>query len=148
MQRDSSQEPQAWQKAVRWLKVRDRSASEIKARLTAAGFSRSIVDQTLRRLATAGYVDDRRYANQVAEALRRRGCGSERVRATLTAAGVDDALIDSTAASVFADERQHAETVLAKRFGEIPSLPSERARAARFLARRGFPEDLVLAILG
>jgi regulatory protein len=138
----------AWRKAVRWLTARDRSSREIESRLIAAGFAPPVVGATLQRLAAAGYLDDRRYANQVAEALVRRGYGSGRARAALTAKGVDRHIVESTLAAVFPDERPPAEAVLSQRFGAVPDTPADRARAARFLIRRGFPEDVVLAILG
>jgi regulatory protein len=138
----------AWDRAVRLLARHDRSEFEIRSRLAVLDISSAVIDATLRRLRELRYVDDRRFAGAAAEQAVQRGRGSEYVRAQLTMKGVAEPLIDDSVAAAFADETHLARQVLARRYPSAPQRPAERAKAARFLQQRGFPEALVLAILG
>ncbi len=133
---------------MRLLAVHDRSASEIRGRLAADGTASAVIERTIRRLHGLQYLDDRRFAAAAAEQAWRRGRGSEYVRAQLTAKGVAEALIEEIVAAAFNDETRLAREVLARRYPTDPQQPAERAKAARFLHQRGFPEAVVLAILG
>jgi regulatory protein len=128
--------------------VRDRSEQEIRRRLTAAGASLAIVTATVRRLSQRGYLDDHRFALGTAAQAARRGYGSEYLRAKLEQHGVADDLIEAAIQATYGDEAALARQALGRRFAVEPRLPAERAKAARFLSRRGFPEAVVFAILG
>ena len=133
---------------MRWLAARDRSEQEVRARLAAFGASAGVIAATIGRLRELHYLDERRFARGVAEAAVRRGQGSARVRAALTAKGVPDGLIDEAVVACFADEIALARQALERRHPAPPRSVAERAKAARFLLQRGFPEAAVLAILG
>ncbi|MFQ5668049.1 MAG: regulatory protein RecX, partial [Candidatus Binatia bacterium] len=105
------------------------------------------VEEVVRRLQRLHYLDDRRFAYTTAEQALRHGRGSEYVRARLAADAVADTLIDEAIGATFGDETAHARRVLARRYPVESRRPGEGAKAARFLARRGFPDAVVLAIL-
>jgi len=130
------------------LAAHDRSEQEIRRRLSMRGASTTLIDATITRLQHLGYLDDRRFAHGAAEQAVRHGHGSERVRAKLTAQGVAAELIDAAIAAAFDDETALARQALARQYPTAPQQPAERAKAARFLLRRGFPEAIVLAIVG
>ena len=138
----------AWQRAVRLLAAQDRSTAEIRTRLEASGAAAETITATIGRLLDLRYLDDERFARASAEAAARRGHGSERVRTALAAKGVAEGLIDAAIAAAFADEAGLVRDVLTRRFPTPPQDARARAKAARFLLQRGFPESLVLAILG
>jgi regulatory protein len=138
----------AWQRAVRLLATHDRSESEIRCRLATDGSTPAVIERTIRRLHGLQYLDDRRFAAAAAEQAWRRGHGSEYVRAQLTTKGVAEALIAEIVAAAFSDETRLAREVLARRYPTAQQQPAARAKAARFLQQRGFPEAVVLAILG
>jgi regulatory protein len=140
--------PEAWRLAVRVLAAHDRSEQELRARLAARQVPASDIDDTVRRLHALGYLDDRRFAASTAEHAARRGYGSERVRAALRAKGVDETLAAAALAAAYADEAALARRVLARRFGTETLTPATHAAAHRHLRARGFPEPVVLAILG
>jgi regulatory protein len=139
---------QAWQRAVRWLAAHDRSAHEVRERLVTQGFSPAIVSATIARLRELRYLDDQRFACDMAEQAVRRGHGSEYVRAQLGMKGIAEPLIDDAIGAAFEDEADLARRVLARHYPALPGDLSTRAKGARFLLRRGFPEALVFAILG
>jgi regulatory protein len=133
---------------VRLLAARDRSEQEIRERLAASGAGADVIDHTIARLRDLRYLDERRFALGVAERAWESGHGSEYVRAHLTTRGVPEALIDEALTGAFGDEQQLARRVLARRHPGALRHPADRAKAARYLAQRGFPEAVVLAILG
>jgi len=137
----------AWDRAIRLLAARDRSEQEIRSRLVAGGASPTTIAATLRRLRRYAYVDDHRFALSVAEQAQRRGYGSEYVRAQLEHKGVAAQVIEQALHASFDDEAELAGQALARHFPEGLRQPAERAKAVRFLLRRGFPEGVVFAIL-
>jgi len=152
--KSSASEPPAdaetavWQRALRLLAARERSAAEVAVRLRAAGGTDAAVDAVLERLRARGYVDDGRVAQHAAAAAARRGRGSIYARTKLAARGVPPVLIDAAIHDHFTDEAGLAGSVLARRYANPPLSPADRARAGRFLLQRGFPRAVVLAILG
>ena len=126
----------------------DRSECEIRSRLVALEIAPAVIESTIRRLHELRYLDERRFAVAAAEQAAQRGHGSDYVRAQLTTKGVAAALIEDSIAAAFDDETRLARAVLARRYPDEPQQPAERAKAARFLYQRGFPEAVVLAILG
>lgn len=71
--------------------------------------------------------------------------GSPRIRQELARHGLaPDA---SQAARLRAEDRGHAQALWLRRYGEVSSDPAEKARQMRFLAGRGFPPDVVRAVV-
>lgn len=137
-----------WQQAVRVLAAHDRSEQEMRLRLAVLGAPAQDIETTIDRLRDLRYLNDRRLAERTAEQAVRRGHGSEYARAQLTAKGVEERFIDEAIGAAFATEVQLAREVLGRRYPVASQRPAERAKAARFLLQRGFPEAVVLAILG
>jgi regulatory protein len=137
----------AWDRAIRLLAARDRSEQEIRSRLVASGESAPTIAATVRRLRQYRYLDDQRFALNLAAQAVRRGYGSAYVRAQLEHKGVADQVIGPALHASFDDEVELARRALTRQFPEQPRQPAERAKAARFLLRRGFPEAVVFAIL-
>lgn len=137
----------AWKRAVRWLQARDRSAAYIRVKLEDLGYSDVTVAATLTQLSARRFLDDQRFALNMAERLAARGHGSERGRRDLEQAGVDPEMIGPLLEAVFRDEASLARRALEGRY-RLPLAEQDRGRAARFLHQRGFPEPVVLAIVG
>jgi regulatory protein len=129
--------------AFRMLGRRARSAAEIEAALAARGASRTLTGKVLGRLRALGYIDDEKLVSECIERWKERGFGVLRVQAEMRRLGIDEALVER----VSFDER--AERARARRLMEGRFSPRElgdrrgMARAARFLASRGFPEEVI-----
>ena len=118
------------------------------AHLEHRGFSATAVGGVLGSLRRLGYIADRSYAADRAERLLARGFGSGRLRADLERSGVPEAIAEAVMPAV-EDERQRARGLLEARFGAADALRrSERAKAYRWLAARGFAEDVIDGLLG
>jgi regulatory protein len=119
-----------------------RTEAELEERLVALGYRRETATATVARCRELGYVGDQAFARERARTLRARGAGCLRIEADLAARGLPDALI---AAAVEGSREGEPEAEWARR-----ALARERGRgnAWRFLAARGFPEDVVTDVLG
>lgn len=136
-----------WRYALRLLGARDRSEHEVRERLDKRGVEPMAIDGIVKRLYRYRYLDDQRFADAMARRALRRGYGSRRVRVDLRKKGIAKAIIDAVIAGAFDDESALARRTLNRRYKTVPEDDKTRARAARFLLQRGFPQRLVLAIL-
>ena len=126
-----------------------RTQAELAARLVQIGYSTAKVAETVARCRELGYLNDAALATDRARALRARGAGSLRIVADLEARGVPDALVAGAVDASLDGEREAewARRSLARLRLDIDA-PRARARAWRLLGARGFPEEVILEILG
>ena len=120
---DSSQsrhERSPLEQALRALRRRERSAAEVDRYLTARG------------------VDDRRFAEMRATSLVERGAGNELIRHELARAGIESELTEETVAAL-PSETERAARIVARR-GAGP-------KTARYLAGKGFSEDVIASVV-
>lgn len=139
--------------ALSLLSYRARSAAELRRRLRRKGFDEEVAAATVERLDELGVVDDAAFAESfVRERVRLKPRGPRRLAGELRAKGVDEDTARAAIAEVM--EREEAtELDLARaaaarwkpRAGEEPA--RARARLQAFLARRGFGDDAVRAIV-
>jgi len=121
------------------LRVRDLPARRLEQRLARHGVPAASRAEALAALATAGIVDDDRYARNRALALAGRGAGDAAIGYDLEQQGVAAELV-AAAIEELEPESLRAERVLAVR-GRSPA-------TARFLARKGFADDVVESAAG
>lgn len=102
------------------------------------------MERVLDELGAEGWQSDRRFAEQYLSVRRERGYGPIFIREELRRRGVDDEILAACLHERAPEWREAARLALARRFRETASLASgERAKRARFLARRGFGADHV-----
>lgn len=136
-------------RALATLATRDRSVSEMEARLAQAGFTDGVIGETLQWLTGLGYLDDRRYAERYSAEKLKTGWGERRIRVELARRGVDRTLVDEVLLQLGGDDEAVAERegallrLLQRRFG--PQFVSDPKAAERkligFMARRGYGWD-------
>lgn len=130
------------------LGSRDYSVSRLKEKLLKAGYPESIVADALKRLEQAGYLDDRRYAEQF---IRSHLSDRSRLRIIkdLTDRGIPEVLITEAFEEFTEEEVQSAQYEQVRRLLEKrsynPDLSSyeEKQKTMAFLQRRGFPHRLI-----
>jgi len=118
--------------------------SALRDRLMAKGYQAATAERTVVRCRELGYANDERLAFDRARALRARGAGSVRIAFDLAARGLAEALVE---AAVEASRDGEPEVVWARRALER-SGEGSGARAWRLLTARGFPEEVVVDLLG
>ncbi|GBD24828.1 Regulatory protein RecX [bacterium HR30] len=146
--KSSGSESSAWERALRWLGRRDHSVRETTEYLHRQGFPAEVVSHVVERLCRQGYLDDGRFAFNRAEYWLRRGYGRLRAKADLEGRGIAEKHITEALNSVFESEAMVARELLQRRFSGVEQDERVRARAYRFLVARGFPEALLVVILG
>jgi regulatory protein len=126
----------ALDQALRALRHRDRTATEIDHLLESRGVEESDRQDVLERLVRTALVDDERYAASRARALADRGAGNERIRYELARAGVVPEIAEVAIGSLDS-ESERAARVVARRGASV--------KTARYLAGKGFSDDVVHA---
>jgi SOS response regulatory protein OraA/RecX len=121
-----------------------RTEAELEERLVALGYRRVTAVATVARCRELAYVGDERYARERARSLRARGHGSERIAADLAARGLAGGLIDAAVEESREGEREIEWARRALGRGR----QRKGAAAWRFLAGRGFPEEVIGDLLG
>ena len=122
--------------AVRALRLRDRSAAELDERVRARGIEPDDRREVLGTLERSGYVDDVRYAETRAATLAERGSGDALIRDDLERRGIAVETIAAAVASL-EPERERAERIVRHR--------GATAKTARYLAAKGFDEEVAMA---
>jgi SOS response regulatory protein OraA/RecX len=124
--------------AARALRSRDRSERELVERLAARGVPPAERQETLATLQRVGLVDDTRLAAGRATTLAERGYGDAAIRDDLERRGLSGEAVADALASLEPEPERAA--ALIGRFGG-------GLRGARALARRGFGDESVEALI-
>ena len=128
--------------AARWLRRAPETEARLEARLVALGYRRETAAAAVARCRELGWVGDVAFAHERARALRARGAGSLRIEADLAGRGLPEGLV---AEAVEASRAGEPEVAWAQRaLGAV----RDRRRAWRLLVSRGFPEEVVVEVLG
>ena len=141
-----------YDRAVRLLAARSRSAAEIRRRLRRDGAEADRIERVIATLQSRGFVDDAAHARSVTRSrIRSRGASSRRIQQELRRQGVAPDVAAEAIDEVFADEAVDeaavAMEVARKRAALLADLPApvQRRRLYGFLARRGYSPDTVRA---
>jgi regulatory protein len=118
--------------ALRALRHRNRSRSDIERRLNDAGVAPDEREAALDRLTEAGLLSDDRFAEERAEALARRGASDALIRQDLRRQGVDHAAVEHAIAQLASEDERAVEVFERRGAGE---------KALRYLAGRGFAAE-------
>ncbi|ABA57437.1 Regulatory protein RecX [Nitrosococcus oceani ATCC 19707] len=125
------------------LARREYSCWELQRKLTARGYSSSLIEKVLRELWQDNLQSDQRFAESYSRSRAERGFGPRRIAAELKQRGVSAVLITES----LTQERDWDSQVMKarnKRFGQaLPTNPKERARQMRFLQYRGFTQEQI-----
>jgi len=135
---DAPDDARALDRAVRALARRDHSAAGLRAKLGRAGIPDDAQAAAVDKLECAGYLDDARFARDRAVQLAKRGYGDDWIRSDLDAQGIEVETAEQAVGSL-EPEAERATRAAAKAGGGL--------RAARSLARRGFTEDALEAVV-
>jgi regulatory protein len=120
--------------ALRALRHRSRSRSELAQRLQRAGIEPDEREAALDRLTEAGLVSDDRFAEERARTLALRGAGDELIRQDLRRQCVDNESVERAIAQLEAED-ERAARIFERRGGN--------AKAVRYLAGKGFSREIL-----
>jgi regulatory protein len=139
-----------YDRTLRLLAARSRSAAEIRRRLRRDGADADRIERVIGALQTRGFLDDAAHARSVTRSrVRGRGASARRIEQELRRQGVAVDVAAEAIDEVFADEAIDetavALAVARKRAALMADLPApvQRRRLYGFLARRGYSPDIV-----
>jgi regulatory protein len=138
-------------RAVRLLAAKPRSIGELRERLMEKSWTnREIVDAIIEKLSEYNYLDDQKYAADLAVSkLRQRPQGKRRLKQTLSQKKLDKETVDEAINSAFEKipETELIDRAIEKqiRFKGMPETRDEVKKFYDHLLRRGFGYDLIIA---
>jgi len=130
--------------AFRYLTRRDRTVLEMRRYLEGKRVEPCAIEQALAHLEREGYLDDARFARQLAEDKRLlEQWGADRIERRLLSLGVPAPVVrTAVAARDRGDELDAAKALLRRRFPALGDDPRERRRAFGVLVRKGYDAEL------
>lgn len=137
--------PDALTQVTRLVAATDKTRAQLADALERRGFPPAEIEHALERAAALGYLDDARVARRRAQADLRDGWCGEALLARLAQAGLDEA---TARAAVQAEVAESGWTALSAARALVTARRLSGAKGARFLAARGFEEDLVERVIG
>ena len=141
--------------ALRFLEARPRSATEVRRRLTEAGYREELVTRAIERLAELGVLDDAAFARAWVESRdRARPRGERALRSELARKGIDRQLADDVLEERAIDQPD-ADAAAARRVLErhahalarVADPRARRQRAYALLARNGFDSETAVEVI-
>lgn len=128
------------------LARREHSRGELHNRLCASGADDADVQSVLDEFEEKGWLSERRFVDAVVQTRRRR-FGAGKVLQELKAKGVSDEGLSRAQEALAGGEIEAARGVWLRKFSQQPSSLAERARQTRFLAGRGFSQEVIRKVL-
>jgi regulatory protein len=137
--------------ALRILSAREHTVAELARKLNRRGFAEDVVGTVLDECLRLGYLDDRRWTEQTIDRLKRKGCGSRRIRVELAQRGVAGADAEARLREALGSGEELAVALATARRKwktlQAEDDPRKRVqRLQRFLHARGFPESVIYAV--
>lgn len=141
-----------WQSLIRLLRYRPRSISEVRRRLTAQGFDRETIEETINKAEAAGLLDDRLFARLwVEDRLLHHPLSRRAIAQELAEKGIAPEIASVVLEEHYPPEKEEeialdlAQTRLARYQGLEPA--RRVRRTVSFLTRRGFNAALASRVV-
>jgi regulatory protein len=140
---------QVYSRAIRLLSLREHSVMELERKLSSKGPPPAVIAEVLEALQRKDLQSDSRFIEGFVRNRLAKGHGPIRIRQELSQRGISDALVDEALTQTGEFWIEVAQRARCKRFGSEPVTAHSSVwnRQARFLARRGFPSDLIYRVL-
>lgn len=133
-------------RALKYLAAREHSRMELARKLGPHAESAEQVEALLDELEQKGFLSAERFAQSVVHRKAAR-YGVARLKAELQQHRLPDDIARPVIESLKSTELERASALWARRYGEPPATPEERARQSRFLAARGFSGEVIRRVL-
>jgi regulatory protein len=146
--RVAGEKPLAINRALHLLGYRARSEAELHERLLRAGYATQTVDEVLRRLEELGYLDDEKYARELARSGARKRYGPRRIFRDLKRAGVGEEVARGVVKDEFVGRSEYEEAleVAGQRYNTEEGSDAQARRIYGFLMRRGYSASICAEI--
>lgn len=133
---------------IKLLTRREHSRKQIQDKLSHKGFERHHVSEVIDELSVQDWQSDNRYAENYARVRCQKGFGPVRIAFELRQQGIDAETTDNALQNQPDSWFDSLEKVYFKKFPAETSFDLvERGKRIRFLLQRGFPNDMINALL-
>lgn len=145
--RVEGERPLAMGRAFNLLSYRDRSAGEVRRRLSQHGYADETLDLVIARLEEIGYLNDEQYARNLAREKSRK-YGPRRVYGDLRKIGLDEETAQRMVEDEFGDRSEFEEAfeAAARRYNSGEGSAAQARRVYGFLMRRGYSAEVCAEI--
>lgn len=134
--------------AFNYLSYSDRFSNEVVQRLKKNGFSREVIDSTIEKLKSLGYLNDKKTAEEFARSRIEKGWGPERIKFEIVRRGVPEDEAESIVKKIFSEfNEQEMIMKLAEKFLRSRKGEKVRERLKGFLFRKGFSYDKIIDVI-
>jgi regulatory protein len=143
--------------AMRILGYRFNSEGELRRKLQAKKFERSVIDPTIERLRGEKWIDDERFAGAFVRTRMLKQVAKSRLQRELRGLGVSDEITNRVLAEHLDDDRQRADLVavcekrlrlLKRRHGDdVLETREGRNKLAAYLLKQGYDSALVQSVV-
>ncbi len=134
--------------AVRSLGQREHGRQELERKLRSKGHDAELIERVMDYLLEHDLQSDARFTEGLIRSRIQRGYGPMKIRQELATKGVGDQALEGQLTEPSEFWESVAADSLARKFGRPPESRDEWGKQARFLARRGFPSDVIYRVLG
>lgn len=141
--RTAGEQVLAMNRAFNLLSYRNRSAREVWQRLSRYEYGVETIERVISRLEDLGYLDDERYARELAREKARK-YGPKRVYGELRRGGVDEETAWGMVEEEFAGRSEVGEAfeAAARRYNSLEGSDAQARRVYGFLMRRGYSAEV------
>lgn len=139
-------EPGLRERALGFLTRREYSRLELKRKLARHAENESELEALLDDFSRRGWLSEQRFTEQIIHAR----CGKygvQRIAQELKEKGVSAEVVAAVLPQLKEGELAAAQAVWAKKFGVLPGDANERAKQMRFMASRGFSQNIIWKVL-
>ena len=133
-------------RASRYLSYREHSEVEIRRKLQAHAESEAELDSTIAKLIEKNFLSNARFVDSLVT-RKSKGLGVNRIVQELRQHQIDKTMMTKHLQGLQQSEAKRAYEVWEKKFGELAQDPRELAKQIRFLASRGFEQDIIYRIV-
>lgn len=134
--------------ALRGLARREHTRAELTRKLRQKGHDRALIERALDEATAQNLLSEPRFVESYVRGRLQRGYGPVRIRQELAQRGVGEDDLEGVLTESAEFWTDVARRALEKKFRELPASRDAWHAQARFLARRGFPADLIYQALG
>lgn len=138
--------PDAYEAALTSLDFSARTVREIEQSLRRKGFVQPVIEAVIARLTESHLIDDKRYAQRLAETSAHKPVGIYAMKRKLRAKGISEEDAEDALDVFDEDQQRTAAKAAAEKLGrKYLTLPARegKAKLSQALARRGFSWDVV-----
>ncbi len=133
-------------RAIRYLSYREHSETELRRKLCPYAQSDTDVDATIAKLIEKNYLSTERFAENLVT-RKSKSLGINRLVQEMRQHQVDQPTITKHVKDLRQSESQRAFEVWEKKFGQLTKDPKELGKQIRFLASRGFDQEIIYNIV-